>query len=62
MAYQDFKSAYFINDPVAAAIGRAMDVAHTSLVEQALIDDLSSTYWVMCDVAWKAHHASRMPS
>ena len=59
MAHQEFKTAYFNDDPVATEIGRAMGTAHTRLVEQGLIEDFSIVYWAMCDVAWKASQEAR---
>ena len=55
MAYETFKQAFFEEDAVAKAIGAQMDVAFESLVEQGIIQEFSSTWWKMCEVAYKAH-------
>ena len=55
MAYDNFKKAYFENDPVAKEIGQQIDVAFQALVDQGLIQDFSSVWWSMCAVAYKSH-------
>ena len=55
MAYDNFKKAYFENDPVAKEIGQQIDVAFQALVDQGLIQDFSSVWRSMCAVPYKSH-------
>ena len=55
MTHKTFKQAYFADDSVAKAIGKQMDMAFEALVEQGIIQEFSSTWWKMCEVAYKAH-------
>ena len=55
MAYDNFKQAYFKEDPVAKEIGLQIDVAFDALWRQGIIQEHSSIWWAMCDVAYKSH-------
>jgi hypothetical protein len=55
MEYETFKQAYFADNAAAKAIGKQVETAFGAMVRQGLLKDYSSTWWAMCEAAYKAH-------
>lgn len=55
MKYNNFWEAFTSDDEHALAIGKALEKAMASLVEQGLTEDSTSLWRSMCNQAWAFH-------
>ena len=55
MEYNNFWEAYTSDDKQARAIGKAIEKAMASLVEQGLTEDSTILWRSMCNQAWVSH-------
>ena len=55
MEYANFWEAYTADDKHAQAIGKALETAMASLVDQGLAPDSTTLWKSMCSTAWASH-------
>ena len=57
----NFKQAYFNNDAVAVKIGKVFEKVFDEWVEEGFINDKSSTWFNLCQVAWAEYQEKNQP-